>query len=222
MSGIDDVGPPESRPDASHEEVRPPDVPLAPDEEAASEGPKAADMAPLSPAEEIRDEGSDGDLGGDGVPAGGGYDPVAAARADRAVIAEEITAITVNLARLLLAPNRQESPDERQAAERVMADTAQLLRIADELLSRGAGQDLELATAGTATMAVVKGDVKSARRRWPSAVWDRVWDEVKGISRRLWNMVAHLVKVKEWTVQGQAGTGILGLASVSVSVTFGS
>jgi hypothetical protein len=50
----------------------------------------------------------------------------------------------------------------------------------------------------------------------------KVWKEIKAISRRLWSMIAHLMKVTQWTVTGQAGTGVLGLASASVSVTFGS
>ena len=198
-------------------------MPLGPDQEAAARAQEAdaVDIAPFSPVEEIRAEGSDRDLGGDGVSAGGGYDPVAAARADRAVIAQEVTAITVNLMQLSLALNHDESPDELRAAGQVQADAAQLLQIADEMLSRGAGQGPDLALAGTATAAAVKREVKSARKHWLSQAWGKVWNHVKAILPHLWSMIAHLVKVQTWTVQGQAGVPVLNLASVSISVTFG-
>jgi hypothetical protein len=37
----------------------------------------------------------------------------------------------------------------------------------------------------------------------------------------LWSIIGHLVTVKEWTVTGQAGGGMLGFPQASVSVTFG-
>jgi hypothetical protein len=149
------------------------------------------------------------------------YDPVAAAAEDRAVIAEAVAAITVYLMRPSLELNDERSPDEKRVAGQVMTGAAQILGIADEMLSKGAGQDPQLALAATATQAAAKGETRSARKRFAGSLWDMVWGEVKAISRRLWSMIGHLVKVKEWTVQGQVGNNVLGLASASVSVTFG-
>jgi hypothetical protein len=39
--------------------------------------------------------------------------------------------------------------------------------------------------------------------------------------KRLWSLISHLTTVKEWSVSGQAGTGILGFAQATITVTFG-
>ena len=52
-------------------------------------------------------------------------------------------------------------------------------------------------------------------------LWDTLWDTLKKVVPRVWSMVWHLVKVKEWTVSGQVGTGLLGLAHAGISITFG-
>ena len=56
-------------------------------------------------------------------------------------------------------------------------------------------------------------------------VWDWLRDHVKPIiekvSKHLWQLICGLVTPKSWTIGGELGTGILGLASVKVSITFG-
>jgi hypothetical protein len=39
--------------------------------------------------------------------------------------------------------------------------------------------------------------------------------------KRLWSLISHLTTVKEWSVSGQAGTGVLGFAQATITVTFG-
>ena len=78
-----------------------------------------------------------------------------------------------------------------------------------------------LAVAATATAAMVRDEAKSARRGRSGPIWDAIWQGVKTISRRLWSMIGHLVHVKEWSVQGQVCGSLLGLASASVTITFG-
>jgi hypothetical protein len=50
---------------------------------------------------------------------------------------------------------------------------------------------------------------------------DPVWDAMKRVLAKLWELTCQLLHVQEWTVGGQVSTPILGLASVTVSVTFG-
>lgn len=151
----------------------------------------------------------------------GGYDRVTAAREDRAVILEAVRVITGTLTVLSQALSREQSLEQLQVAEQVVAGATQLLRVADEMLGTGADQGPDLAVAAIARATAVKSEVKSARRRWRSPAWDTVWSEAKVILSRLWSVIWHLVKVKEWSVQGKVGNDLLGLASANVSITFG-
>jgi hypothetical protein len=39
--------------------------------------------------------------------------------------------------------------------------------------------------------------------------------------KRLWSLISHLTTVKEWSVSGQVGSGVLGFAQATITVTFG-
>jgi hypothetical protein len=55
----------------------------------------------------------------------------------------------------------------------------------------------------------------------PGYSWPAIRLRLKRALKHLWNMIAHLVRVKEWTLEGRLGSDVLGLGSVSVSITFG-
>ncbi|RUP00632.1 hypothetical protein [Hyphomicrobium sp.] len=44
---------------------------------------------------------------------------------------------------------------------------------------------------------------------------------IKRISAQLWNLLCGLMTPKEWKLGGKVGTGILGLADVTLEITFG-
>ena len=103
-----------------------------------------------------------------------------------------------------------------------MPEVDQLKDVARELVKRGLDQAPDLAFSATAQMTVLRTDVRRARKRFSAnSAWKRIWDLLKGLPQRLLSLISHLVKVKEWSVTGQVGTGMLGLAQASISVTFG-
>jgi hypothetical protein len=171
-------------------------------------------------------EGGEGrDEGGDGT---GGYDRVAAARADLKALAEGI-AKARDAAAALIAEMGQLTADEAeqvQAAEQLesarQVDRAleQAMAAAGEMVDKGAGQDPGLAFASAAEMSTAGSTAKRAKKRW-RGTWDSVWEHVRRLFPLLWSIIGHLVKVREWTVSGQIGGGVFGLAQAGISVTFG-
>lgn len=91
----------------------------------------------------------------------------------------------------------------------------------DEMERRGPDQGPELGFRVVSKTRALKEETKQARKRWPRRVWDKIWDKLKTLLPQIWSMISNLLTVKEWTVNGQAGTGLFGLAQVGISVTFG-
>jgi hypothetical protein len=114
-------------------------------------------------------------------------------------------------------------PDEEiEIADQIASSIDQLTAGAKGLVARGLDQKPDLAFSVVAQMAAVETEVKDARERLPTTgTWMRVWAILKRVSLRLWSLISHLVKVKEWSVTGEVGTGVLGLAKASISVKFG-
>jgi hypothetical protein len=145
---------------------------------------------------------------------------VTAAREDRAAIVAAVEVVTDALTVLLETLSQQRSPVQAQAAKQVRAATEQLPDMTAEMLTRGGNQEPDLGFAAVA-QAAARSEAKSARKRWRHPAWETVRDALETILPRLWSMIGHLLKVKDWTVQGQVGMPALGLLGASVSVTFG-
>jgi len=162
--------------------------------------------------------------GGEGA---GNYNPVAAA-ADyqklTAAVQEFTEAITQLRAELIQeAHDRQTMHDSQLAvSDQVLSAVQQMQLELDEMLRKGANQEPGIGFSAVAHAASAKSGTKYARKRWPGHLWDAAWDALRRMFPLLWSIIGHLVKVKEWTVGGQVGTGLLGLAQASISVTFGS
>ncbi len=152
-----------------------------------------------------------------------GYDALIAARQDHAVILAALGTITDLLRGLREDMARQVALQEQQrlVVEQLLAAVEQLRRLVDELLRNGTNQGPGLGYAASQQATVIDTEIADASKRWPSSPWDKIKDEVKKVLVRLWGMISKLLTVKEWTLTGKVGTGILGLAEASVSVAFG-
>jgi hypothetical protein len=104
----------------------------------------------------------------------------------------------------------------------VVQDATQIGLMSADVLEEGPGQGPERAAPAAAVARSAERRAKRACKQFGGELWNRVWEKTKEILHKLWKMIALLVWVKEWTVQGQAGAALFGLASASVSVTFGS
>jgi hypothetical protein len=181
---------------------------------------------------EIRSEGSD-DVGSEGSDDVGsdGYDRQAAAREDLRLLVNALDEVSRELTHLAEAlrqesserTNRSLDLDEQAAlAEQIVPEVRLLTGTARKLVARGTDQEPDLAFSAAAQMTALKSDLRFAKKRYfQNRAWAKVWAALKRAAPRLWSLISHLVKVKEWSVTGEVGTGVLGLARASISVTFG-
>lgn len=167
---------------------------------------------------------------------GGGYDRMAAAQDDLRVldnalneVAQQLVALSDTLRQQLDEGQDRLDLGEKAAleeqvvrAEQIAPEVHELKDTASELVARGPDQAPDLAFSATAQMTALRSDVRRARKRYSgNSAWKRIWEMLKELPQRLLSLISHLVKVKEWSVTGQVGTGVLGLAQASISVTFG-
>lgn len=154
------------------------------------------------------------------------YDPVAAATAEYQkleILVQEFTREVQQLRAELREAATLQSGQEPQleSAAQALSEVQQMRREVAEMLQRGAGQDPGLGFSAAAHVASARSNIKYAKKRWPGRLWDAAWDTLRRMFPLLWSIIGNLVKVKEWTVGGQIGTGVLGIAQASISVTFG-
>jgi hypothetical protein len=110
-------------------------------------------------------------------------------------------------------------------------ETARLSALVDEqkagvedLAKAGPGQAPGRAFQLMAGQTVLVDDVEDAETEAQGtgqSFWSRIKHWLGRAGKKLWAMISRLVKVKEWSLTGKVGTGVLGLAEASISVTFG-
>jgi hypothetical protein len=199
-----------------------------------SDDPRDADFGAdqsLDSGDDHADQASDSDPDGSSDAPADGYNPLAAAREDLSILVSALDDVSHQLANLVETLREQSSesidrqPDlENQLvlAEQIAPTVSQLKGVAEELVADGLDQTPDLAFTATAQMTALQSEVRYARKRYrANRAWGKIWGALKRIAPRLWSLISHLVKVKEWSVTGQVGTGVLGLAQASIRVTFG-
>lgn len=127
-----------------------------------------------------------------------------------------------DLEQLWQTENRPERREQiGRIIERIDAQTADV----DEMVQAGTGQPPGGAFKAVAGQKVLVDDVENAAEAEADSGRQRFWDRIKfwldraGV--KLWALISRLVTVKEWSLAGTVGTGVLGLGQVSISVTFG-
>jgi hypothetical protein len=110
----------------------------------------------------------------------------------------------------------------------------QLIATLREFVDAGPGQPPDLAFSATAQYSALETDINDAAPEdggtdltlAPSGAVKRAWESIKKLLSkgwsRLWSLISHLTKVKEWSVGGSIGVPFLGLGQAQISVTFGS
>jgi hypothetical protein len=155
-----------------------------------------------------------------------GSDRVAAAAASSEALGGAIREFTGAIEQLTAelrsdAAARQVVHEEQLRAEQVLAEAQQTQLRVDEMLSKGAEQNPGSGFAATAHAASARSGTKYARKRWPGRWWDTAWEALQKVFPLLWSIIANLLKVQQWTVTGQVGIPVLGMAQAGISVTFG-
>lgn len=112
--------------------------------------------------------------------------------------------------------------EQREAAVEIQQQLRELHAAVTDFGRKGPGQDPSVAASIAAQQAALASDIEDAGKRFPRKIaWSRIWEAFKRVVPHLWALIAHLTRVKEWSVAGQIGGGVLGLASAGITVTFG-
>ena len=120
------------------------------------------------------------------------------------------------------------NPGDRLAQARDLRDGVEELdTTVTELARGGQAQDPSRAFTATTGLNALTSEAETAKEdaneESPErSLLSRIWKSLKKVAPHLWSMISHLLAVKEWSVTGTVGTGILGFANGSISVTFGS
>lgn len=153
------------------------------------------------------------------------YDRTAAAARDRDDLLRSLKQVTDPLATLteeFPATHEGVEREQRAFAQQIISDIDQLAATARELVAQGADQEPGLAFSSIAQATAIKTKLKHASKQFSGkTIWNAAKTALKNAVPKLWSLISHLVKVKEWSVTGQVGTGVFGFAQASVSVTFG-
>jgi hypothetical protein len=146
-----------------------------------------------------------------------GYDRLAAAEQDHDVIVSLLTDMRQELEQAIGGM----AAAERAHAAMAMTLNGRLEAIVGALMRQGVDQDPGTGAAAMQTTEMLTDEIQAAEQVNPRSLWNRMLDTIKSLSKHLWSMISHLLKVKEWTLSGEAGVSLLGLAKVGITVTFG-
>jgi hypothetical protein len=114
-----------------------------------------------------------------------------------------------------------------QYAEALRDSVHQLIGTLHALVDAGPSQPPDLAFSAVAQFFALKSAVDNAPslKNIPAGIppvsWDWTKSAVERAWTRLWSLISHLTRVKEWSVSGSIGTGLSDMAQAQISVTFG-
>jgi hypothetical protein len=146
-------------------------------------------------------------------------DPGRAARQDAKEAKAAYEAVRTNLQEL-----RENALGDLEQIDGMIARVNTQIASIDEVLQAGAGQSPGGAFQLMAGQAALADDVEDAEESGQGSgqsFWARIKRWLGRAGRKLWSMISGLVRVKEWSLTGKMGTGVLGFAEASISVTFG-
>ena len=132
----------------------------------------------------------------------------------------------------------RQGPSIPDYAETLRDAVHQLIGTVQALVDAGPSQPPDLAFSAVAQFLALEGAVDNAptlpsddQRRGTSGYVllseevTKTWAWIKGALKlawkRLWSLISHLIRVKEWSVNGTIDSGLPGTAQAQISVTFG-
>jgi hypothetical protein len=169
-----------------------------------------------------------------------GYDRLSAARHDLDLLLGHLSCVSGQLEELgtmwrrrCRAENSWRDlppgfPQGLRDATRRLASTVQAL------VEAGAGQAPDLAFSAVAQLSALDDDIAaaaaiatrgSAAKNAATGPADDAWASARTTlshaGKRLWSLISHLVRVKQWSLSGHPAAGEVGLTPASIAVIFG-
>ncbi|ERR1700722_1500683 len=129
-----------------------------------------------------------------------------------------------------------DDPQQLRAAEDVLDQIQSVEALLGlKLRKRKAGQNPGDGFSVVAQTSALVSDTEAARDRWPENdpdpsgpppkpprhIWDAALKHIKDALPHIWAFISRLITPVQWTASGTVGTGIFGIASASLTVTFG-
>ena len=118
----------------------------------------------------------------------------------------------------------EDQPERREQLMRLIAQTDVQTADADKVVQAGPGQSPDRAfrlAAGHAELADDIEDAQEAAAGDEESIWEKIRRWLRRAGRKLYALISRLLTIKEWSLTGTVGTGVLGLTQASISVTFG-
>ena len=130
-----------------------------------------------------------------------------------------------------------DDPQQLRAAEQVLDQIQSVEAILGRIFRRRrARQNPGDAFWVIAQVSALGSDAEAARDRWPGTGpdpsgpppkpprrnrWEVALAHIKAAMPHIWAFISRLITPVQWTASGNFGTGIFGIASASITVTFG-
>lgn len=163
------------------------------------------------------------------------YDRLEAARADLAILLSDLSSLSGQLEELATAVRRAGLPGmpgmQPGFHARLTGASQRLAATLNALVEAGADQPPSLAFSAVAQLSALEHDISAIAAAAIPADRFRPEDDagmgqvltatLQRVRMRLWSLISHLAKIKEWSLTGQLGTGSPGLSPESILVTFG-
>ena len=163
------------------------------------------------------------------------YDRILAAREDLAMLVSDLYSLSGQLEELATTVRRAglSSMLELQPGFHMrLVDAAHRLTLTlHALADAGTDQPPGLAFSAIAQLSALENDISVvATATVPSdrfradddaGIPEMITGTLRRIRTRLWSLISHLARIKEWSLGGQPGAGAPGLAQECVQLTFG-
>jgi len=163
------------------------------------------------------------------------YDRLQAARADLAILISDLSDLSGQLEELATAVRRAGLAGMRELQPgfhpRLTDASQRLAATLHALVDAGLDQPPSLAFSAVAQLCALENDIRAVTTTVVPADRFRPEDDagmgaaltgtLQRVRTRLWSLISHLAKIKEWSLTGQLGTSSPGLAPEGILVTFG-
>lgn len=157
-----------------------------------------------------------------------GYDRLQAAGDDLRLLVSDLNELSGQLEELATVGRRAGLEHAPGFHRRIGDSAARLIATLEALVAAGTGQQPGLAFSAVAQLCALESDIAAAvppadgsGQSGGGRLRFTLTATVRRVRSRLWSLISHLVKIKEWSLSGLASPDATGTTPESILVTFG-